>query len=167
MSEGGHVGPAADSRSTAWKDVGFAGVFLALGLYSAYHINYVDTPGFIMSTGRLDYAAVPTIASLGIVILSLIYLAGSLRRAFSAPLVLENRTPIAWSVVVRRIGTLLLLIGFILMLKQIPFFIASAIFLSAMFVLLGQTSLWRIGLVALVGAGALHLLFVVALSLPL
>lgn len=162
---------AAPRRDAAWQDLVLGLGFVALGLYAAYRINVLDKPVFGLSTGPLDYATVPTIASLGMAALALIYVAGAARKLIAGAGARQGDAPAAprasWRVVGRRLGTFGLLAAYVAAMKDVPFFAATAVFLAAMFVLYGQTSPLRVAAVSLIGAGALYGLFVVALRLPL
>ncbi len=173
MTSGDVQTPVALRRDAVWQDLAVGLAFVALGLYAAYRINFLDKPVFGLSTGPLDYATVPTIAALGIAALALIYVAGTVRKlvAGAGAGADEAAAPaaprVSWRVVGRRLGTFGLLAAYVAAMKDVPFFLATAVFLAAMFVLYGQTSPVRVAAVSLIGAGALYGLFVVALRLPL
>lgn len=170
MAERKPAGAAAEIAA-AWKDLALGVALIAGGLYAAWRINFVDRPGFVMSTGPLDYAGVPTIASLGIAALALVYAAGAFARLVALrgfdPARWGRPSPIPSRTAVRRVGTVVLLVAYALALKAVPFFAATAVFLAAMFVLYGHLSPLRIGVVALAGSAGLTALFVHALKLPL
>ena len=166
MTTGGDA-PAANRRDAVWQDLALGLAFVALGLYAAYRINFVDKPVFALGSGPLSYATVPTIASVGMVLLALLYVANSARKLMAGGDVAGPGASISWRVVGRRLGTFALLVGYVVGMKDVPFFFATAVFLAAMFVLYGQTSPLRVAAVSLIGAGALYGLFVVALRLPL
>ena len=168
MKTGGDI-QSAEPRGGLWQDLALGLAFVALGLYAAWRINFVDKPVFGLSTGPLTYATVPTIASLGITLLALLYVATSVRRLIATRAVIASDVVarVSWRVVGRRIGTFALLVAYVMAMKDVPFFIATAIFLAAMFVLYGQRSPLKVAAVALIGAGALYAMFVVALRLPL
>lgn len=162
---------ATAAIAAAWKDLALGLALIAGGLYAAWRINFVDRPGFVMSSGVLDFASVPTIASVGISLLALVHTAGIVMRLVA----LGGFDPARWGRVslipsrtaARRAVTLALLVGYALALKDVPFFVATAIFLGAMFVLYGHVSPVRVGVVALAGSAALTGLFVHLLHLPL
>lgn len=160
----------APSPDDAWKDAALGSALVVLGLYAAWRINFAERPGFIISTGPLDYASVPTIAALGIAFLAALYTAGTLARMARSRGVrtIAWRRPAAPSLATwRRLGTVAFVAAYVFMLKSLPYFVATAIFLTVMFVLFGQRSPLRVGAVALAGSAVLTALFVYALKLPL
>jgi len=162
--------PETAAIAAAWKDGALGVALVGLGLFAGWRINFVDRPGFVISSGPLDYASVPTICAAGIVFLASLYTIGSVIRLVR----LGGLDPRRWeksvsspsTATLRRLGTVVLLVAYVLVLRALPFFVATAFFLALMFVLFGQTAWRKVALVALLGSAGLTLLFVQLLKLP-
>lgn len=70
-------------------------------------------------------------------------------------------------VLLRTVGALALLVLYVIGLERFDFLAVTAAFLAAMFLLYGRGPLWRVLLIAAVGAAALDVLFVRIIDLPL
>lgn len=87
-------------------------------------------------------------------------------RAGRAPL--RNRSPLAdRTVLLRTVGTVALLVLYVIGLEHTAFFPATTVFLGVMFLIYGRAPLWRVLLVAILGAAALDVLFIQVINLPL
>ena len=79
-----------------------------------------------------------------------------LREARGHSAVHRIRSPLAdATVLVRTFGSIVLLVLYVLGLQQFSFFPVTAIFLAVMFFLYGRGPIWRVLLVAVIGAAAL------------
>ena len=70
-------------------------------------------------------------------------------------------------VLMRTFGSIVLLVLYVLGLQQLAFFPVTAVFLAVMFFLYGRGPIWRVLIVAVVGAAALDILFIRIIDLPL
>lgn len=70
-------------------------------------------------------------------------------------------------VLMRAIGTVVLLVLYVVGLEALPFFPVTVAFLALMFLIYGRKPLWRVLIVAAVGAAALDVVFVRIIELPL
>lgn len=151
------------------KDVLFGAALVALGAFLLVWI--LETPaGFASAATAIDYDTVPILCSTGLTLLSAVYLAGRVRalvahrRSAGGPLIPPATRPSAlfW----QRLVTVATLIAYVVALRHLPFFVATLLLLAVLFVVYGQRSPFRIAAVAFLGSGALTLLFIHALGLP-
>lgn len=164
---------AADEAEIAERtnDLVLAVALIAIGVFALIRINAAP-PGMMATSGAVGYAGVPTLCSILLIGLSGLYAAGIAARLLALRAWRPGRRPSIgrWrpgTVAIRRSATLLLLVGYVLLLKAVPFFVATAAFLAIMFVLYGHRSPVHVAGVALAGSGALTLLFVYFLNLPI
>jgi hypothetical protein len=130
-----------------------------------------------LGSGGMNYATLPEVYSVLLIVLAALYLISVLRHARASLLrrrqseedaaradgLLPSRR-IVW---MRIILAFLALVAYVVMLQFTNFFVITAAFLAAMFLIFGERSLPRIVLVSLIAAASFYGLFVNLLNLPL
>jgi len=165
--------------SEARKDI-----LLSIGLIG---VGAVALVSILMTTGErrisgaeaMTFATMPAIYSGFLIGLSVIFLIGALRRARS---ITPQRSvdvsgdaaereatsdPSRRTVALRTVATLVALLAYTLLLEFIHFWIVTTVFLALMFVVFGQRSPLRIGLVSVCGGTVFYALFILAIDLPI
>lgn len=163
--------PSAERTvSDCIKDLAVAALLGGVAIVALTQIDPGDAPDD-MASGGVTFATLPLAAASGLLILTLIYAVGAARDLFilrsSGVRFGQGDGSIGWAVVVRRVATVPVLAGYVWSLHFLPLYVATPIFLLAMFWIYGERRpLLSIG-IAVTGGAALHGLFVVLLNLPL
>lgn len=158
------------------KDLGVGLVLACIGAFAIYHIN--TRTAVFESSGAVAFNSVPTICGILLIGLVALYSVLSLQQIivirrtlgsneFRLALLETLSLPPMASGTIRRAGTVVLLVTYVLSLRTFPFFVSTTAFLGLMFILYGQRSAVRIVVVTLAGSSALTLLFVYVLRLRL
>lgn len=166
--------PSPDRRPdlAGFADLVTGLVLLGVGVFAFVWIQTVKPLGIAASTGALDYSSFPTLCSVLLIVLSCIYVLSSIPGAVASyrefrrgrlPTFDRRLGDIGW----RRVGTVMLLVAYVMSLKMLPFFVTTAGFLGLMFVLYGQRSPIAVIAIACLGSGLLTGIFVYALKLPI
>ena len=166
--------PSPDRRPDliGLADLAMGVVLLGVGVFALVWIHTVKPLGIAASTGALDYSSFPTFCSVLLIVLSCIYILSSIPGAVASFRDFRRARPLMFSWRLgdngwRRIGTVILLVAYVVSMKILPFFVATTGFLSLMFVLYGQRSPIAVIAVACLGSGLLTGIFVYALKLPI
>jgi Tripartite tricarboxylate transporter TctB family len=158
------------------KDVLLALALIGIGAVALVSILMTTGERRIMGAEAMTFATMPAIYSGFLIGLSLLFLIGVLRRARSAPNVAAHPAtpeadapsgPSPRTINLRTGGTLLILMLFAGLIEHVHFWVLTTAFLAAMFVLFGQRSIKRVGLVSVCGGTAFYALFILALDLPI
>lgn len=158
-------------------DLFLAAVLIAIGVFILLDINATELSGHSViesvgfSTLPMIYASllVAFAAILGVIAVMGMRRERAGRRPASGPAEsadADEGGPSQTVVLGRTAATIAAVVIYALLLEHVDFFVLTAVFLFAMFQLYGQRSLLRTSVVALIGAAALHGLFVTALKLP-
>lgn len=159
-------------------DLALAVSLIVLGSFVLVDINTTEMTGHSV-IGSIGFSTLPTIyAGLIVVfaaVIGVVALAGMWReRALQRPSPSPEDTagpgksgPSQKLVAIRTLGTIAVVGVYASLLKHVGFFVLTAVFLFIMFQLYGQRSLVQTTIVALIGAAAMHGLFITALKLPL
>jgi len=157
--------------SESAKDCFLAAFFIALGSAALIVLAHTHSGGAnvadVVGFGTLPRLYAGLLVGLGALLAgsSLIKL---LQEARGRAAVLRIRSPLADpTVLMRTLGSMVLLVLYVLGLQQFTFFPVTAVFLAVMFFLYGRGPIWRVLLVAVVGAAALDVLFIRLIDLPL
>lgn len=136
-------------------------VLAGIGLFVVVQ-SWTSASGVFVKAGGVTAWTLPGIYGAILVVLSLLLLAKSLLGpAVRSDFNLDRR---AW---VRVVGTVAVAVLYAFALSAVPFFVATAAVLAALFVLYGRRNLPAVAATALVGAGVLDVLFIRLLKLPL
>ncbi len=168
MQPSEHPLPEDGARAEAMKDVLAAAALFGAGVFALVWIRSTEAPGGgAAAPGALDFASVPTLCSVILIALSAIYGAGAVVRFAGARGAVFGAGWRPGAVAWRRVATVAGLVAYVFALKALPFFVATAAFLAAMFVLYGHRAPVAVATVALAGSAVLTGLFVYALRLPI
>lgn len=153
------------------KDSILAAVLIALGIGALIVLAHTRSGGTDVAD-VVGFATLPRLYAGLLVGLGGVLAASSLikrlREARGHSAVHRIRSPLADpTVLVRTFGSIVLLVLYVLGLQQFSFFPVTAIFLAVMFFLYGRGPIWRVLLVAVIGAAALDVLFIRIIDLPL
>ena len=157
--------------SESAKDSVLAAVLIALGVGALVVLAHTRSGG-TSGADVIGFASLPRLYAILLIglggllaISSVTKLLGEARGRLQARRIrsaLANPT-----ILLRTIGTVVLLILYVLGLQKFVFFPVTALFLAAMFFLYGRGPIWAVILVAIVGAGTLDVLFIRIIDLPL
>jgi hypothetical protein len=149
----------------AGQDLVLAAVLAAISLFVLFDMgSSVGTN--IVRGGAVTHTTLPIFYAVILLLLTLILTVKALlqlRRPESGPPAF-SLAPAVW---LRIAGTLACLLGYVLLLKLVPFFVLTAAFLALLFILYGHRNLLPIALVSIIGAVALDALFIRILHLPI
>lgn len=156
------------------KDCFLALILFSVGLAGLLYIQY--GPGEALQNSRdaqITFRSFPTVISGLLMLLTGLYAAAS----FAAWLKSKNpdagddsARPAAREpgyLAARIVGLIGLLVAFALTIGMAPLFVLASIFLFIAFFIFGQTGLLRMGVIAILGGGLFHGLFIMILDLPL
>lgn len=150
----------------AGQDLAVAAVLTAIGVFVIYDMSSSSSTN-IVRAGEVTYTTLPLLYA-GILLLLTLLLAVKaavrLRRPDADGGAGFALAPAVW---LRIGGTLVLLLGYVLLLKSLPFILLTAGFLGLLFILYGHRRPLPIFAVAATGAAALDALFVRILHLPI
>lgn len=155
------------------KDIVLSIGLIAIGAVALVSIMTTTAERRISGAEVMTFATMPAIYSVFLIALSALFLFGAIRRSRAAdgrksvepagqPVVGPSRRTIA----LRTVATLVALLAYTLLLEFVHFWILTTVFLAFMFVVFGQRSPLRIGLVSVLGGTAFYVFFILALSLP-
>ncbi|MFQ5936057.1 MAG: tripartite tricarboxylate transporter TctB family protein [Acidiferrobacterales bacterium] len=159
-------------------DMILAIVFIAIGLLVLNDIRSTEHTGYNVIES-ITFATMPSIYAGLLIGLSLLFGATatfeilrerrSKKGTIDAAAVRSEETSGASRKItaVRTVSTVVAVVVYVLLLEYIHFLALTAIFLFVMFQLYGQRSVVGTGAVAIVGAAALHGLFITILKLPI
>lgn len=156
------------------KDCFLALILFSVGLAGLLYIQY--GPGEALQNSRdaqITFRSFPTVISGLLMLLTGIYACAS----FTAWVRSRNAgtdgddtgvtAPGPAYLAARIVGLIALLVVFALTIGMLPLFILASIFLFIAFFIFGQTNLLRMGVIAILGGGLFHGLFILILDLPL
>ncbi|MEQ8709405.1 MAG: tripartite tricarboxylate transporter TctB family protein [Rhodospirillales bacterium] len=156
------------------KDCFLAIVLFSVGLAGLLYIQY--GPGEALQNSRdaqITFRSFPTAISGLLMLLTGIYAVASgvawlkSRHQEAAGENEQAGVPGPAYLAARVIGLVALLVIFALTIGMLPLFVLASIFLFIAFFIFGQTEPLRMGVIALLGGGFFHGLFVLILDLPL
>jgi len=157
--------------SESGKDSVLAVVLIALGVAALVVLAHTRSGG-TSGADVIGFASLPRVYAL-----LLIVLGGMLAASSAARLLREARGRVQPhrirsaladpTILMRMIGSIVLLVLYAVGLQYFVFFPVTAVFLAAMFLLYGRGPIWRVILVSLLGAGAFDVLFIRIIDLPL
>lgn len=162
----------------AYKDIALSLALMGVGAFGFFYIQHGPGDALqISQDAEITFRSFPSAISILLFILSVIYgmttVASILRARSNVPNSVEGHeteetTSIAPPkyLVVRTIAVLVLLVGFAQAIGLAPLFVLAAVFLFIGFFVFGQTNWRRMAVVAVVGGGLFHGLFVLILNLP-
>lgn len=149
----------------AGQDLVLAAILAAIALFVL-----VDMGGSagtnIVRGGEVTHATLPMFYA-GVLLLLTLLLALKALIRLRRPDGSEPAFSLAPAVWLRIAGTLACLVGYVLLLKLVPFIVLTAAFLALLFILYGHRALLPIALVSIIGAVALDALFIRILHLPI
>jgi Na+/melibiose symporter-like transporter len=168
------------------KDLALAIALLGVGVFALIAIGATSEQSRIVSAATLNFASLPTIYAKVLIFLVGVYLLtifidihkqrktsqiqNNGRSSASEKEIETDQSSPTWSsrvIILRMIGTLLLLVLYVFCLEYIHFMIATTVFLFCMFYVFGQKSLKKITMVSIAGGAAFYLLFIKGLNLPI
>ncbi|WP_373089128.1 tripartite tricarboxylate transporter TctB family protein [Sneathiella sp.] len=158
------------------KDIALGVVLVAIGLFALFYIQY--GPGEAIQSSRdanITFRSFPVAISSLLVVISSLYVVSSLmslsrsRKEGAGLNVDEHAEKIAPPpfLFLRILAVVAMLIGFALLIGKIPFFLLTGGFLFIAFFIFGETRVGPNAIVAVIGGGLFHGLFVSILNLPL
>jgi len=163
------------------KDLLLGFGLLAVGIVA---LMTIPTPGqqtSISSAAELTYATMPTIYSWILILLVAIYIAKTIFAIWKEPVNEKQPTNgdepkailpeaaflLQKTIILRTIGTLLILLTYVLLLEHVHFLILTILFLSVLFFVYGQRSIPKIAAVSACGGIVFYFLFIYILKLPI
>lgn len=161
--------------SEKMKDITVGIVLVAVGLFALFYIQF--GPGEAIQSSRdanITFRSFPIAISILLVVISCLYVVSSLM-SLSSPRKdkmgldgNENAKVAPPSFLFLRIlAVVAMLIGFALLIGKIPFFLLTGGFLFIAFFIFGEKRMGLNAVVAVLGGGLFHGLFVSILNLPL
>lgn len=157
----------APARGSALVDAVTGTIFLLLAVAAVVTALGWDRPRGWETAAAL----VPVVSGTLVGLCALVLLIGALRRGAYAQLLQVVRTPVSTRTrrEAGRTVSVFLIIGvyYFLLLRFLPFVVATAAFLLVMFVVYWRGAWWRMLLVSVLGAVVIHVLFSVALGAQL
>ncbi|WP_373086590.1 tripartite tricarboxylate transporter TctB family protein [Sneathiella sp.] len=164
------------------KDAVLGTVLAIVGLFALFYIQY--GPGEAIQSSRaanITFRSFPfAISALLFLISSLYVISSLLALSRSRKEVVEDqkeadadieppadKTAAPSHSSLRILAVLAMLIGFALLLGKVPFFLLTGVFLFIAFFIFGEKRILLNALVAAIGGGLFHILFVSILNLPL
>lgn len=161
--------------SGALKDIALAVVIFVIGLAALLQIQF--GPGQALQNSQdaqITFKSFPTAISVLLMVLSGLFAATSalslmrLQAGFPESAGLKaSEQPRPRFLLLRAVALVGLLVGFAMLIGRLPLFVLVGVFLFAAFFVFGQKRPLKMALIAIVGGGLFHLLFVVLLKLPL
>ncbi len=159
------------------KDIVLSIGLIAIGAVALVIIMTTTAERRISGAEVMTFATMPAIYSGFLIALSALSLFGAIRRSratvrreLAEPAILSTDQPAAGPsrrmIALRTVATLVALLAYTLLLEFVHFWILTTAFLALMFVLFGQRSPLRVGLVSVCGGTAFYALFILALGLP-
>ncbi len=162
------------------KDLLLGFGLLAVGIIALNTIRSSEQQTSISSAAELTYATMPILYAWLLILLVVIYLAQTIlalrkehqtdQRPVEAREPETHETETASTpkktIFLRTLGTLLVLLAYVLLLEHVHFLILTILFLSGLFLLYGQRSLVKIVAVSVCGGAVFYLLFIHILKLP-
>ena len=167
------------------KDLLLALGLMAVGIVALIVINATAEEGRIASAAELTYAAMPSIYAWLLIALVALFMATTFRAMWVERQVQHNEEdktvaprgeaqddakalPIRRkTILLRTLGTLVMLLAYVLLLEYVHFMILTTLFLFVMFLVFGQRSIKKIAVVSICGGIAFYLLFIYALNMPI
>ena len=163
------------------KDLLLGFGLLAAGVVALLTIPAPGQQTHISSGAELTYATLPTIYSWILILLVSLYMAKTVfaiwkdrtdeKQPINQNEPKERAPEITYAsqkvIILRTIGTLLILLAYVLLLEHVHFFILTILFLSVLFFVYGQRSIPKIAAVSVCGGTVFYILFIHILKLPI
>ena len=159
-------------KSDSFKDIIMAFIILIISIGCFFTYNPADAP-LDIGTDGMTFATYPLAVAGLLTVLGIIYLFSSLKKYKNSSEELNLFSNIIYqikknkSLYSKRLGSVLLLIIYALMIGKINFLISSILFLFAAFYLYDRRDYIRMGIISFLGSGFLYALFVYFLKLPI
>ena len=159
-------------KSDFFKDIIMAFIILIISIGCFFTYNPADAP-LDIGTDGMTFATYPLAVAGLLTVLGIIYLFSSLKKYKNSSEELNLFSNITYqikknkSLYSKRLGSVLLLIIYALMIGKINFLISSILFLFAAFYLYDRRDYIRMGIISFLGSGFLYALFVYFLKLPI
>ena len=159
-------------KSDFFKDIIMAFIILIISIGCFFTYNPADAP-LDIGTDGMTFATYPLAVAGLLTVLGIIYLFSSLKKYKNSSEELNLFSNIIYqikknkSLYSKRLGSVLLLIIYALMIGKINFLISSILFLFAAFYLYDRRDYIRMGIISFLGSGFLYALFVYFLKLPI
>lgn len=153
------------TRRQALQDLALAAGFAGLALVGLFGLPPDDAYSQY-AEGGVSARTWPMVAGGLLLVLTVFFAAGAARHVMAGWRDAErDRTEL--TVLAKRAATLVVLIGYVVVLPIAPFWLATPLFLFVMFAVYGERNWLVMAAVAVVGGLLLHGLFVTVLNLPL
>ncbi len=164
--------------SESSKDILLSIGLIVIGAVALVTIMTTTGERRISGAEVMTFATMPAIYSGFLIALSGLYLFGAVRRfrlterqnSAESSTKTENEPstgPTLRTIALRTVATLVALLAYTLLLEFVHFWILTTAFLALMFLIFGQRSPLRVGLVSICGGTAFYALFILALDLPI
>lgn len=154
-------------------------LFVALGI-AAIAVIHGQSSTAISNTGATTFKTFPTLYGIMIIVLAgmnavKLIVAYKHEKKIAAKESLTGEKPnddeeaqkLNRTIAIRVAGMFFLSLAFAVLLKKVHFALLCFVFLFASFTLLGRKKVWLNTIVSAVGSGAVYLIFVILLKLPL
>ncbi|UCH20335.1 MAG: tripartite tricarboxylate transporter TctB family protein [Deltaproteobacteria bacterium] len=163
------------------KDLLLGFGLLAVGVVALLTIRIPVQQTRISSGAKLTYATLPKIYSWILILLVCLYMAkvvfaiwkdrAAEKRPIGGDEPKESAPEIAYSsqkvILLRTIGTVIIVLAYVLLLEHLHFFILTILFLFVLFFVYGQRSILKITAVSICGGTVFYILFIHILKLPI
>ena len=166
-----------ESITSIKRDVVVSFLLIVLGILAVININSGEV-GKITETATLTHSTLPTIYGVLLIFLASVILIGALGKLItgrrgSGPQKINPVTETVslkvnrMTVLMRTLGTLVLLVAYSFLLAYVNFVTLTALFLALLFILFGRRRPLQIALASILGSAGFYIIFIYFLNLPI